>query len=117
MPARRVSKTEMNSTPLPPATTPQGRENQLVSLAFDLVEKRMREGTASAQETTHFLKLGSSREVLEQERLANENLLTQAKVKELEERASIEALYRKALGAMSEYQGRDAPEESVELED
>lgn len=117
MAARRTSGTPVETTRLPPATTPEGRENQLVSLAMDLVEKRMREGTASAQETTHFLKLGSSRERLEQERLAHENELTQAKIKDLAERASIEALYKEALSAMSAYQGNPVQEEPDEYDD
>ena len=49
------------------ATTREERENELINLAYDLVEQRMRDGTATAAETTHFLKLGSSREMLERE--------------------------------------------------
>ena len=41
-----------------PALTPEAREKQLVALAVDLVEKRLREGTASSQEVTHILKPG-----------------------------------------------------------
>lgn len=45
-----------------PAISPEARDNQLIALAYNLVEKRLLEGTASSQETTHFLKLGSARE-------------------------------------------------------
>ena len=48
-----------------PALTPEARENQLISLAIDLVEQRLIDGTASAQETTHFLKLASRKAKLE----------------------------------------------------
>ena len=55
-----------------PALTPEARENQLISLAVDLVEKRLIEGTASSQETTHFLKLGSTKSKYELEKLKAE---------------------------------------------
>ena len=38
-----------------PALTPEARENQMIALAVDLVEQRLLDGTASSQETTHFL--------------------------------------------------------------
>jgi hypothetical protein len=90
-----------------PATTPEGREAQLVALAFDLVEKRIREGNATSQETTHFLKLGSSREQLEQERLRNENLMTQAKIDQIAPLVKSEEMYAKAFKAMRAYAGQD----------
>lgn len=90
----------------PPATTPEGRENQLVSMAVDLAERRMREGTASAQEIVHFLKLGSSRERLEQERLAGENMLLKAKAEAMGDAKKNEALYAEALNAMRAYSGQ-----------
>lgn len=96
-----------------PATTPEGRENHLVSLAYDLVEKRLREGSATSQETTHFLKLGSSREVLEQERLRHENELARVKVEALESQKKTEELYKQALNAMRTYSGQDP----MDLED
>ena len=65
----RTSKKVNTKKSAPPATTPQGREDQLISLAIDLAEKQLREGTASAQVTTHFLKLASSKEKLEREKL------------------------------------------------
>lgn len=90
-----------------PATTPEGRESQLVALAYDLVETRIRKGTATSQEVTHFLKLGSSREKLEQERLQHENFLTQARIEQMASQARIEELYKNALNAMRNYQGQD----------
>ena len=90
----------------PPATTPEGRENQMVSLAVDLAEKQLAEGTASAQVITHYLKLGSTRERLEQERIAQENKLLEAKVESLASVKRIEELYGEALNAMRSYAGQ-----------
>lgn len=89
-----------------PATTPEGRENQLISLAHELVERKLRDGSASSQEIVHFLKLGSTREALEQSRIQNENLLLSAKVDQLASAKRIEELYEKALSAMRQYAGR-----------
>lgn len=89
-----------------PATTPEGRENQLISLAADLAEKQLVEGTASSQVITHFLKLASTREKLEQEKIQKENLLLSAKVDQLASAKRIEELYETALNAMRTYAGR-----------
>lgn len=98
--------------PLSPATTPQGRENQMVSLASDLAEQQLREGTASAQVITHYLKLGSSREVLEQERLRHENELLKVKREAIASQQRIEELYVKAIDAMRTYSGHDPIEQN-----
>jgi hypothetical protein len=95
----------------PPATTLEGREDQLIAAAMDLVERRIHEGTASAQETVHFLRLGSVRNQLEQDKLRHENEVLQTRVKEMESRRTSEELYTKALAAMRGYQGLDDPEE------
>jgi hypothetical protein len=79
----------------------------LVSLAYNLVAKRIRQGTATSQEVTHFLKLGSTREALEQERLRHENELTSVKIAALESQKVVEELYREALNAMRSYSGQD----------
>jgi len=93
-----------------PSTTEEGRENQLVSLAIDLAEKQLAEGTASSQVITHYLKLGSTREQLEQERLRRENLLLDGKVELLASQKRVEELYEKALHAMRQYAGGDVLE-------
>jgi hypothetical protein len=90
-----------------PALTPDARENQMISLAMDLVEERLRNGTATSQETTHFLKLASSNNQLEKERLIQENELTKAKIKALETGQHTEELYREALKAMRSYTGQE----------
>lgn len=91
----------------PPATTPEQRENQLISLAADLAESQLRNGTASAQVVTHFLKLGSSRERLEQARLTQENLLISAKIEQMASQERIEGLYTEAMKAFGVYSGQE----------
>lgn len=87
--------------------TPEGRENQLIAASIDLVERQIQDGTVSAQVLTHYVKLGSSRERLEQERLRHENELLQVKREALvEAKVSVE-LYQEALNAMRKYQGQD----------
>ncbi len=98
-----------------PASTPDERENQLISLAFDRAEKQMTDGTASAQVITHFLKLGSSRERMEQERLQNENLLVSAKIEQMASSARMETLYSEALDAMRSYSGQDIQDSDEEF--
>lgn len=88
-----------------PATTPEAREHQLISLAVDLAEKQLAEGTASAQVISHYLKLGSSRETLEQERIRRENELLDARVDSLQSQRRNEELYAEALNAMRSYSG------------
>lgn len=95
-----------------PATTPEGQENHMVSLAVDLAEKQLLDGTASAQVISHYLKLGSSRERLEQERLRRETELLTSKTEALAAQARIEEMYMKALDAMRSYSGQDSPEET-----
>jgi hypothetical protein len=106
MPAKRLSRRQ-------PSVTEEGRENQLVSLAIDLAEKQLEGGTASSQVITHYLKLGSTREKLEQERLRRENLLLDSKVEMMASAKRVEELYAEALSAMRMYAGRDELEEGV----
>ena len=95
----------------PPATTPEARENQLISLATDVAEKQMREGTASAQVISYYLKLGSSREKLEQMRLSKENELLDAKAEALASAKRVEEMYSEALNAMRSYAGYEPVED------
>ena len=89
----------------PPATTPEARENQLIASAYELAERQIADGKASSQVLTHFLKMGTARERLEQERLRGENELLKAKVENLATAGRIETLYSEALSAMRKYQG------------
>lgn len=99
-----ASRSEDAPPPRQPAKTPRGRENQMISLAYDIAEKQMRAGTASSQVITHFLKLGTEREMLERTKLEQETLLAQAKVEQLASAARIEELYSEAMDAFRGYQ-------------
>lgn len=104
----KVKQTQ-SSKKLRPALTPEARENQLISLAVDLAEQQLREGTASSQVITHYLKLGSTREKLERERLEEENKLLKAKTENLQSMKRVEELYSEALKAMRNYGGQGDP--------
>ena len=88
-----------------PALTPEARESQLISLAVDLVEQRLLNGTASSQETTHFLKLASMKNRLEIQKLQEQNKFLQAKTEALQSAKRIEELYSEAISAMRSYSG------------
>lgn len=93
------------------ALTPEGRENQLIDLAVSLVEKRLLEGTASSQEVTTILKLGSTRARLENERLAKEVELVQAKTEAYKSGVRMDELYEKAMAAFKRYSGQEEDED------
>jgi hypothetical protein len=113
--AARRRRSEAKETRRKPATTPEARENEMVSLATDLAEEQIRQGTASSQVITHFLKLGSTRERLEQERLEHENQLLAVKKEQIESQQRIEELYIDAIKAMRSYAGdMPLPEENAE---
>lgn len=88
-----------------PATTPEARENQLISLAVDLAEQQLLDGSASAQVITHYLKLGSSRASLEREKLERENELLRAKAESLQSQKRMEEIVEDAIKAMRTYSG------------
>ena len=94
-----------------PALSPEARENQLISLAMDLVEQRLLDGTASSQETTHFLKLGSTRAQTELEKTKLETKLVEAKTEALQSQKKVEALYEEAIAAFRSYNGQGDPDE------
>ena len=89
---------------MPPAASPEERENQLIALAYDLVEKRLIEGTATSQETVHFLKMGSVRQQEELEKLRSENELLKVRTESIQSDKATEQLYRDAIDAMRSYQ-------------
>ena len=89
-----------------PGTTPEARENQLISLAVDLAERQLLEGTASSQVITHYLKLGSTKEKIEREILEKQKELITAKTENLQSAKRVEELYMNALNAMKSYSGQ-----------
>lgn len=107
----KVYSASSPSTKSRPPITPEARENQLISLATDLVEKRLREGTASSQETTHFLKLATTKARLELEIMEKQKDLMAAKTEALQSQKRVEELYADALKAMRNYNGQGDPDE------
>lgn len=108
-PRKKAQPTRSN---VPPAKTPEGREQQLMSLAFDLVEKRLLSGEASAQETVHFLKLASSREGLERKKIEQEINLNTMKERQIAANTQNSAVYAEALEAFRKYSGQE-PDDTV----
>ena len=88
-----------------PGLTPESRENQLISLAIDLAEKQLREGSASSQVISHFLKLGSTNNMLEKAILEKQTALLTAKTESIKSGKVVEELYKSALEAMRRYSG------------
>ena len=97
------SQLHVDISPKSTATTMEGRENELIALAYDAAEERIRNGTASSQEIVHFLKLGSSRERLEKETMR----LKQAKIDAIEAAENLEKTYNEAIAAFKSYKGEE----------
>ena len=108
--AKRAGTNEPVKT-MRPALTPEARENQMISLAVDLAEQQLRDGTASSQVITHYLKLGSTKERIEKEILEKQKSLIDAKTKTLQSTEKMEALYEKALRAFHGYSGQESDED------
>ncbi len=87
----------------PPAKSVEGNENRLIALAYDVVERKLLAGTASSQETTFFLKLGTQREIKEQLRLEQDILLSKAKIDQLNSFTNMEVVAKEALDAFRGY--------------
>lgn len=102
---KRMSSQSRTEDRIRPALTPESRENQLIALSVDLAEKQLREGTASSQVITHFLKLGSTKNQLELEKIRHENALLEAKTQSIQSAKRVEELYENALNAMRDYSG------------
>lgn len=96
---------------LKPALDPESRESQMINYAVNLAEKQLREGTASSQVITHYLKLGTQNSKLEREKLELEKELLKAKTEALQSSKRVEELYSKAITAMQVYAGKEIIEE------
>lgn len=94
-----------------PADNPDDREQQMIFYADVLAEKQLREGTASSQVITHYLKLGTGRERLEQEKIANENLRLKAQIAQIESQSTSGELMERVLDALKVYTGQDDDED------
>ena len=102
----RASTSDDSRVRTRPAISPDIKENELVSLAIDLVEQRLRDGTASAQETCHFLKIATSKARIEKEILEQQKELISAKTEALKSAKRVEALYADAIKAFRNYNGQ-----------
>lgn len=111
MPKRKPIDSSNSSKKIRPALTPEARENQLISLAVDLAEKQLLEGTASSQVITHYLKLGSTKERLEKDILEKQKNLIDAKIESLQSMKEFKELYANALDAMRNYNGQGDEED------
>lgn len=101
----KVKTSNTNKSDIRPALTPEARENQLIYLATELAEQQLKDGTASSQVITHFLKLGSTKERIEKEILEKQKELISAKTESLQSSKKIEELYANAITAMRQYSG------------
>lgn len=110
MATRRKDVEEPEASVRRPGKTPEARENQMIALAMDAAEKQLRDGTASAQVVTHFLKAASTRERLERERIKLDNRLAEAKIEQMKSIDRAEKLFETAINAMRAYGGQ-APQE------
>ena len=107
---RRKQATDTPVVRRPPATTPEGIEAQLVALATDLVEKRLRAGTATSAEVVTILKMGSETEKLQRAKLGLEAELLKVKRENYEAQTQSAEIYEQALKAFRSYQGVDEDE-------
>lgn len=101
---------EESSSDRRPASNPQSREDQLISRAVDLAEQQLRNGTASSQVITHYLKLASPSERKRTEILEKQALLIDAKIEALKSSARMDELYKSAMEAMRSYSGQGSVE-------
>lgn len=100
-----------NSKKMRPALTPEADENQMISLAMDLVRQRLIDGTASSQETTHFLKLATNKSRLENQLLEAQTEMAIAKKEALQSQKRMDELYADAIKAMRHYGGHGDSDE------
>lgn len=107
MPTKKSSPDREPRRKLPPATSPEAREQQLVAYAYDLVEERILAGTASAQETTHFLKAGQARNQLELEKLRLENKLLEVRTQQIGDQEQYMRLQEEAMQVFGGYSGKE----------
>lgn len=104
---KKLSCEDQDTIDVRPALTPEARENQLIAEAIDLVEQRILNGTASSQETTHFLKLGSTKAQYEKEVLKMQRDLMQAKIDNIKSYEKNEEFHQQIIEMFKKYSGED----------
>ena len=110
----KTTNTSDKSKKMRAALTPEAREQQLIYLATELAAQQLQDGTASSQVITHYLKLGSSKEKLEQEILRENKKLLTAKTEAIQSAKRVEELYTEAIAAMKKYSGNGVVEDEPE---
>ncbi len=114
----KIGKTKTNNTKkqreLAPARTAEERENQLINLAVDLAERKLKDGTASSQIITTLLGLATSKAKLELERIKSDLKVAEAKVRQIELQEDSKDMYEKAIEAFKTYSGNSYEEEDEE---
>ena len=111
-----VSMAKAKAQKMRPAISPEARENQMISLAMDLAEQQLRDGTASSQLITEFVKRGSTKARLEKEILKEQKELMTAKIESIQSAKRVEELYTNALNAMRRYSGQGDADESEDYD-
>lgn len=107
----KTKKESERTTPILSSTTPEGMEQELIMMAYQAAAQRIANGTASSQEIVHFLREGSRRGRLEEEKLLRDIDLQEAKKSAIDESGKMEELYSQAIAAMTEYQGNRGKDE------
>lgn len=111
-----MAKSSKTTSKTRPAITEEAREAQMISYAIDLAEQQLRDGTASSQVITHFLKLGSSKAKIEKDILKEQKELISAKTDAIQSAKKVEELYSKAMAAFREYSGQEVVEEEEDYD-
>lgn len=109
-----MSDTDKKSRKTTPARTPEQRENQLISLAVDEAERRLKKGTASSQLICLLLSLATSKAKLELEKIRSDLRVSEAKIRQIDAQESSGDLYAEAIRAFKEYSGDPAEEDDYD---
>lgn len=99
-----------------PARSPEARENELINLAMNLAEQKLRDGTASSQLITTFIQLGTAKAKLEKAKLEKDLAVSDAKIDAMQSNKDMKDLMEKALAAMKSYQGLTTESEEIDEE-
>lgn len=105
---------EANATKRPQALTLRDREDELIDKATLEAERRIVSGKASDSLLIHYLKLGTTKNELEKQKLEAEVRLAESKTEAIEQSKKIEELYADAIKAMRTYTGQGYSEENYD---
>lgn len=100
----------MQTTPVLSASTPEGRENELINMAYEEVARRIQSHEATSAELVHFLRMGSEKERLERVRIESEISLHKVKADAIEASKTMEEIAKEAINAFKHYSGSEEEE-------